>query len=103
MAKKKSYASRTDLRAPLIICAIIGALLLTMFLVVVFVEDGFCLFAEILVCLRSAAREGFKEVLYVIPVPVVGIKVDSRARFGEVGEIFFHGRPDRAHGGTADL
>ena len=40
MAKKKSYASRTDLRAPLIICAIIGALLLTMFLVVAFVEEA---------------------------------------------------------------
>ena len=40
MAKKKSYASRTDLRAPLILCAIIGALLLTMFLVVVFVEEA---------------------------------------------------------------
>ena len=40
MAKKKSYATRTDLRAPLIICAIIGALLLTMFLVVTFVEES---------------------------------------------------------------
>ena len=40
MAKKRSYASRTDLRAPLIICAIIGALLLTMFLIVVFVEEA---------------------------------------------------------------
>ena len=40
MAKKKSYASRTDLRAPLIICAIIGALLLSMFLVVVFVKEA---------------------------------------------------------------
>ena len=40
MAKKKSYAARTDLRVPLILCAIIGALLLTMFLVVVFVEEA---------------------------------------------------------------
>ena len=40
MAKKKSYAARTDLRAPLIICASIGALLLTMFLVVTFVEES---------------------------------------------------------------
>ena len=40
MAKKKSFAARTDLRAPLIICAIIGALLLTMFLVVVFTTEA---------------------------------------------------------------
>ena len=40
MAKKKSYATKIDLRTPLIICAIIGALLLAMFLTVVFVLDA---------------------------------------------------------------
>ena len=40
MAKKKGYAARTDLRAPLIICAIIGALLLAMFVVVTFAKES---------------------------------------------------------------
>ena len=40
MAKKKSYAARTDLRAPLIICAIIGALLIAMFAVVTFAKES---------------------------------------------------------------
>ena len=54
MAKKKSYASKTDLRTPLIICAIIGALLLTMFLVVVFVEEALADIRSLGVVLFSA-------------------------------------------------